>query len=300
MQPRQEHKRFQFLQKMRAQMRAHWSVKLVGAIWFVLSVVSTVVTYGPPQWQQRVSLVRYVPHWPWYWWALGLLAILLVFFFEAAYNVYTSSEAAETGDSRQKTVSEIPALAPARVEPKSNLRIFSTGFNWVGVDIRHIWSQTAQDQCVGMGLLAMVRNSPAPTGEVTGTAHSAAVSLEFFGGSIGGTLGSIPRAYWLGSSENEVTISAGEQKAILVGVFRGETIEIYNNPRKYGVVVPRRAALLRNWSFPQLESGQIPFDQFIDVGITIVNGKTGETYLYKKVRFKHSATEPKLEMTVLD
>jgi hypothetical protein len=46
------------------ELKAHWIVKVVGLIWFMLSSISTAVTYGPPSWQQRVSFAEYAPKWP--------------------------------------------------------------------------------------------------------------------------------------------------------------------------------------------------------------------------------------------
>ena len=186
---------------------------------------------------------------------------------------------------------------------RPNLMMVSAGFNWVTCGMRNVWTTISEGAEVGpeggFGLMAMIRNAPAPVGEITATAENAAVSLDFFDGK-NCRVGSIARAYWFGRSKNEIQIASGEQFAVLVGVFRGETIEIFNNPRQGGVQIPHRAGPLRNWSAPGLSRATVPFNEVVDVLVTVVNTDTGDTYLRKTVRFSNSASRRKLQAVVLD
>jgi hypothetical protein len=64
----------------------HGIFKVVGVIWLLLSIASTLPVVLPPSWAQYLVLFPMLSRWPWYVWVMGLLVIAVIGTFESAYR----------------------------------------------------------------------------------------------------------------------------------------------------------------------------------------------------------------------
>jgi hypothetical protein len=96
-------------------LRAHWSVKVGFWIWALLGAGSTALTYAPQSWQNRAYVGQYLPKLSLSTWIIGTLLLLLVFFFEAAFKVYTASH-----ELQQASTITRPAPVPVHIGNSSS------------------------------------------------------------------------------------------------------------------------------------------------------------------------------------
>lgn len=66
-------------------MHNHWLFKLIAWVWIGLGAVEVILPFCPPSYSEHFYSLKYIPHWHWYVWVIGLLAFGLVAVFEGGH-----------------------------------------------------------------------------------------------------------------------------------------------------------------------------------------------------------------------
>jgi hypothetical protein len=96
-------------------LKAHWSIKVVFAIWALFGIGSTVLTYAPQSWQSKAYMGQYLPEISLSTWMIGALVLLVVFLFEAAFKAYASAHESQPSTTTQSS----PAPVQLGISPAS-------------------------------------------------------------------------------------------------------------------------------------------------------------------------------------